>query len=157
VFVAIYEARRGRELASDLLLADAAHTRADVFITLGVLGGVFLTRAGFHYADPILALLVAGVIVWAAWGVIQRAVPVLVDEHALPADRIRDTAQQVSGVHSAYQIRSRGAPHQRFAEVTIAVDGSATVEAAHGIADAVEQRLRDQLQLHEVIVHIEPC
>ncbi len=35
--VAAYEARRGRELNSDILLADAAHTRADVFITIGVL------------------------------------------------------------------------------------------------------------------------
>jgi cation diffusion facilitator family transporter len=155
--VAVYETRRGRELQSDLLLADAAHTRADVFITLGVLAGVGLARAGLGWADPVVALMVAGVIVWVAWGIIRHSIPVLVDEHALPANVIRDAAQQVTGVHSAYQIRSRGAPHQRFAELTISVDGAATVEAAHQIADSVEQRLRDQLQLHEVIVHIEPC
>jgi cation diffusion facilitator family transporter len=155
--VAIYEARRGRELASDILLADASHTRADVFITIAVLGGVVLARQGFGFADPVLALVVAVTIAWVAWGIIRRSVPVLVDEHALPAGTIRDTAEQVNGVHSAYQIRSRGAPHRRFAEVTIAVDGGATVDAAHRIADAVEARLREQLQLHEVIVHIEPC
>jgi cation diffusion facilitator family transporter len=155
--VAVYETRRGRELQSDILLADAAHTRADVFITIGVLAGVASSRAGLAWADPVVALVVAGVIVWVAWGIIKRSVPVLVDQHALPAEIIRDTAQQVSGVHSAYQIRSRGAPHLRFAEVTISVDGGATVEAAHQIADAVEQKLREHLQLHEVVVHIEPC
>jgi cation diffusion facilitator family transporter len=155
--VAIYEARRGHELHSDILLADAAHTRADVFITMGVLTGLLLARAGFAFADPLIALVVAGMIGWVAWGIIRRAVPVLVDEHALPASLIRETAERVAGVRSAYQIRSRGAPHLRFAEVTIAVDGHATVEAAHQIADAVERRLRDELQLHEVAVHIEPC
>ena len=155
--VAIYESRRGHDLQSDLLLADAAHTRADVFITGGVLAGVGLSRAGFAFADPLVALIVAGVIVWVAWGIIKRSVPVLVDENALPAAIIQETAEQVTGVRSAYQIRSRGAPHHRFAEVTIAVNGGATVEAAHQIADAVENRLREHLQVHEIVVHVEPC
>jgi cation diffusion facilitator family transporter len=155
--VARYEARRGHELQSEILLADAAHTRSDVFITLAVLTGLVLSRLGFGFADSVVALVVAVALVWAGWTIIRRAVPVLVDEHALPAGVIRETAQQVPGVHSAYQIRSRGAPHQRFAEVTIAVDGKATVETAHQIADAVENKLREHLQLHEVLVHIEPC
>jgi len=155
--VAFYERRRGRELSSDLLLADAAHTRADVFITGCVLGGVLLARSGQGSADPIVALLVAGVVAWVAYGIVRRSVPVLVDEHALPARVIRETAEQVRGVHAAYQIRSRGAPHRRFAEVTIGVDRSASVESAHQIADAVESRLRDELELHEVVVHVEPC
>ncbi|MBI4503406.1 MAG: cation transporter [Gemmatimonadetes bacterium] len=155
--VAVYENRRGHQLDSDILLADAAHTRVDVFITIAVLGGVLLARAGYGFADPIMALVVAGMIVWVAWGIVRRSVPVLVDEHALPAVVIRETAEEVTGVHSAYQIRSRGAPHLRFAEVTIAVDRGASVEAAHRIADAVEDALREKLQLHEVVVHIEPC
>ena len=47
-------------------------------------------------------------------------------------------------------------PTQRFAELTIAVDGRADVASAHDIADQVEERLRDKLQLHEVLVHVEP-
>jgi len=155
--VAMYETRRGRELESDLLLADAAHTRADVLITVGVLVGVVLSRAGYPVADPLVALGVAVAIVWIAYGIIRRSVPVLVDEHAVPADVIRRAAEAVTGVRSAYHIRSRGAPHLRFAEVTISVDGAASVEAAHQIADHVESRLRDELTLHEVLVHVEPC
>jgi cation diffusion facilitator family transporter len=155
--VALYEGHRGRRLGSDLLIADAAHTRADVLITSSVIAGVMLSRGGFGFADPIVALMVAGAIVWIAFGVVRRSVPVLVDEHAVPADTIRAAAERVAGVHSAYQIRSRGSPHQRFAEVTIAVERTATVEAAHAIADVVETRLRDELQLHVVVVHIEPC
>ena len=50
IWVAWYEARRGRELSSDLLLADAAHTRADVFITIGVL--IILARSLFMREKP---------------------------------------------------------------------------------------------------------
>ncbi|MBI4419227.1 MAG: cation transporter [Gemmatimonadetes bacterium] len=154
--VALYETGRGRALDSDLLLADAGHTRADVLITIGVLAGVLLSRAGYPVADPIAALLVTGAIVWIATGIVRRSVPVLVDQHAVPAAAIRAAAERVSGVHSAYHIRSRGAPHLRFAEVTIAVDGGAAVKDAHRIADAVESRLREELDLHEVVVHVEP-
>jgi cation diffusion facilitator family transporter len=155
--VARYEARRGVELDSDLLLADAAHTRADVYVTLGVLASVLLSRAGWGFADPIVALAVAGVVVVVAWGIVARSVPVLVDQHAVPARAIRSVAEGVDGVASAYAIRSRGSRGHAFAELTIAVDRSATVESAHRIADDVELRLQEQLRLHEVLVHIEPC
>ena len=155
--VATYEARRGRELASDILLADATHTRADVFITIGVLTSLLLSRAGFGWADPVVALVVAGVIVALAYGIVRRSVPVLVDEHVVPAPRIRAAAEAVSGVERAYQIRSRSSPEETFAELTIAVDGDATVANAHAIADAVEQRLQEDLALTHVVVHVEPC
>jgi cation diffusion facilitator family transporter len=156
-FVALYESRRGRELNSEILMADAAHTKADVLITIGVLTGVILARAGFGYADPVVALLVAGAIVVIAAGIVSRSVPVLVDQHALPAGQIQRVAESVGGVSSAYDIRSRGSPDRRFAELTIAVDRDATVEATHQIADDVEQKLRQELRFHEIVVHIEPC
>ena len=155
--VAWYETRRGRELDSDLLLADAAHTRADVLVTLGVLASVLLSRAGLAIADPIVALLVAAVVLYLAWRIAARSVPVLVDQHAMPAASIRAVAESVGGVHGAYAIRSRGAPGRTFAELTIAVDGGASVESAHRIADTVEELLRSKLELHEIVVHVEPC
>jgi cation diffusion facilitator family transporter len=155
--VAAYESRRGHQLNSEILLADAAHTKADVFITVGVLAGVILARAGVTWADPVVALLVAGVIVVLAYGIIARSIPVLVDQHVLPSNTIQAYAEAVSGVRSAYDVRSRGSRNRAFAELTIAVDRGATVEDAHHIADQVESRLRSQLHLHEIIVHVEPC
>lgn len=159
VFVAWYEARRGHELSSDLLLADAAHTRADVFITAGVVVGMLLARRGWWWADPALALVIALFVVRIAYQIFQRAVPVLVDARALPDTTIRDVAERVGGVRRAYGIRSRGATsvQARYAELTIGVDRFANVETAHAIADEVEQRLKADLKLYEVTVHIEPC
>jgi cation diffusion facilitator family transporter len=157
VLVALYEQRRGTELGSQLLIADSSHTRADVFVTVGVLVGLLLARHGWWWADPVTAIIVAGVIVRVAYGIASRAVPVLVDQRALPPGEIQGTAEGVHGVKSAYRIRSRGAPPLRYAEVTISVDRGANVADAHAIADEVEQRLKHNLQLHEVLVHVEPC
>ena len=138
VVVARYEHRRGSELGSRLLVADARHTRADALVT-------------------VVAIAVAVLIVRVAYSIVSQAVPVLVDERALPPGAIRDSAEAVTGVKGAYGIRSRGAPPVRYAEVTIAVDRGANVADAHAIADEVEERLKHDLQLHEVIVHVEPC
>ena len=155
--VTTYEARRGRQLQSDILLADAAHTRADVLITIGVLVGLVAASRGLWYVDSIMALVVAGAIVFITYGIVARSVPVLVDQHAESPEVIKDAAETVDGVERAYAIRSRGAPHRRFAEVTIAVRADRTVEEAHDIADNVERHLRNELRLHEVVVHVEPC
>ncbi len=158
VFVAWYEHRRGQQLSSELLIADAAHTRTDVFITIGVLIGLLFSRQGHLWVDPVVALVVALLIVRVGYQILQRVVPVLVDERAIPEPAIRQSAQAVDGVVSAYGIRSRGGnTGVRYAEVTIAVDPNANVAAAHAIADAVEEKLKKELELEEVTVHVEPC
>jgi len=158
VFVAWYENRRGQQLSSELLIADAAHTRTDVFITIGVLIGVLFSRQGYLWVDSAVAIAIAFLIVRVAYQILQRVVPVLVDERAIPEPTIRHSAQAVEGVVCAYGIRSRGGnAGVRYAEVTIAVDPNANVAAAHAIADAVEERLKKELELEEVTVHVEPC
>jgi divalent metal cation (Fe/Co/Zn/Cd) transporter len=92
-----------------------------------------------------------------AYRVLVRTVPVLVDERALPPERIAECARVVAGVCDTYAIRSRGGAQHRYAELTISVAGGATVAQAHEIADQVEARLRGELALHEVTVHVEPC
>jgi cation diffusion facilitator family transporter len=157
VCVAWIEHRAGTALGSELLTADAAHTRADVFITVGILGGVLFARQGVWWVDPAIAIGVALAIVHIAYRIVVRTVPVLVDQQAVPTSSIQEAAQSVAGVKGAYGIRSRGPTDLRYAEVTIAVDRHADVETAHAIADQVEGRLKRDLQLHEVTVHIEPC
>ncbi|HEU5048842.1 MAG TPA: cation diffusion facilitator family transporter [Gemmatimonadales bacterium] len=157
IAVAAGEARAGRRLGSELLLADAMHTRMDVYITLAVLGGLGLSRAGYGWADPVLAIIVAGFVARTGYEIVRRAMPTLVDERAYDAATIRGEAERIGGVRAAYAIRSRIAASARFAELTIAVDGGADVASAHRIADQVELRLRDELRIDEVVVHVEPC
>ncbi|HEX6909171.1 MAG TPA: cation diffusion facilitator family transporter [Longimicrobium sp.] len=151
-----YERRRGRALGSELLLADAAHLRADVYVTLAVLAGLLLTRAGWNDGDAWTALLVAVLIIRTGFHILRETVPVLVDEAAVDSGEIRRMAEAMDGVHAAYDVRSRGRAGARFAELTIAVKGGLDVETAHEIADLVEEEVRGRLGARQVVVHIEP-
>jgi len=157
LWVVWFETRAGRRLNSPILIADASHTRVDVFITVAVLGGLALARAGYPDADPILAILVAFMVIRVGWEIVSHSLPTLVDGVAVEEARIRELAVRVEGVRSAYGIRSRTAAALTFAEVTIAVDGRQDVDSAHRIADEVEERLRGELGFSHVQVHVEPC
>src|SRR5438445_5584519 len=51
VVIAWYENRRGRELRSELLGAEAAATRLDASITVGIVTAVLVARQGWWWAD----------------------------------------------------------------------------------------------------------
>jgi cation diffusion facilitator family transporter len=151
------ETRKGRELASDLLLADAAHTRVDVMITTGVIIGGLLSRAAVPHVDALITIAVVVLIARVAYQILRRGVPILVDQAAHEPDVVRHAAENVAGVRAATDIRSRLAAGVAFAELTIKVSGRLAVDDAHEIADAVEQRLKHDLKLDRVVVHVEPC
>ena len=151
-----YERRRGRALNSELLLADAAHLRADVFVTLAVLVGLLLTRVGWRTGDAWTALVVAVLIVRTGIEILRETVPVLVDEAAVEPTDIRRMAEAMDGVQAAYDVRSRGRHGARFAELTIAVRSGLDIDQAHEIADLVEDEVRRRLGARRVVVHVEP-
>lgn len=156
-FVSRYEARKGREFHSELLTADAAHTRSDMWTSLAVIAGLSLVSLGYPWADPIVTLVVAAMIAHAGWKILRTTVPVLVDERAVEEKTIRRIALDTEGVDECYDVRSRGRPGDVFVELTIAVQGTLDVESAHAIADEVERRVADVVGAREVVVHIEPA
>lgn len=157
LLVATYESRRGKALGSDLLLADAAHTRSDVLTTLGVFGGLVVVRLGWPWVDPFLTLAVAAIIAHTGWRIVHQTVPVLVDERAVDPVLIQKLVEAHGGVVSSYGIRSRGRRGAVFAELTIAVDPALDVQRSHQIADEVEHHVARELGAYEVVVHVEPA
>jgi len=154
--VSDYERRRGRELESEVLRADAAHLRADVYVTLAILLGLGLAQLGLPRADAWVTLVVAFLIAHTGWGIVLETVPVLVDQRAVEEARVRDLAEECTGVRAVYAVRSRGRPGAVFAELTIAVDAWLDVQEGHEIADSVERILTEKLGAREVVVHVEP-
>lgn len=156
-FVVWYERRRGRELQSPLLMADAAHTRSDIFVTLLAVASLWLSSRGVTRVDGVLAIVVALIIAWTGYQILRASIPVLVDERAVEAAQIRAVVEAVPGVLEVRQIRSRATGSHSFAEVTIAVSGLSSVAEAHALADAVEEAVARRLGGGQVTVHVEPA
>jgi cation diffusion facilitator family transporter len=157
VIVVRYERARGRALESPFLLADAAHTNSDIYVTAAALCSLFLTRLGWSAIDPVLAIIVALVIAWNGYLIVRGTVPVLVDERGVDAAELRRVAQKVYGVRDVRAARSRRlASGVVMAEITVGVDARLSVADAHQVADDVERRITEQLGASDVLVHVEP-
>jgi len=155
--VVVYERRRGRELSSSFLVADAAHTHSDVYVTLLAIASLGLTRVGLGAFDPLLAVVVSLIIAWNGYQILRETVPILVDQRGLDSADVRRLLEHVPRIADVRTVRSRaGASGVVFAEVTIGVAGSTSVADAHAIADEVERRITEALGASEVVVHIEP-
>jgi len=157
IFIVRYEARRGRELRSALLAADAAHTQSDIFVTLLALISLWLTRLGLGRIDGALAIVVALIIAWTGFQILRVSIPVLVDERAVDSSHIRAAIEALPGVVEVREIRSRATAANSFAELTIVVSGAASVADAHRLADEVEAAVSQRIGGGKVTVHVEPA
>jgi cation diffusion facilitator family transporter len=155
--VTAYERRIGRRLGSEILIADASHTGSDVLVSLGVVGGLLAVRLGYPLADPIIALVVAGIIARTAWSVFRRAERTFSDAARIAPDRIADACVAVDGVLGCHDVRTRGSLSEVYVDMHVQVDPGLSLEAAHDIAEEVERRVCEAFeQVKDVIVHIEP-
>jgi cation diffusion facilitator family transporter len=156
--VALWERHQGRRFKSDVLLADAKHTASDVFVSLGVLIGLFLVRLGWGYADAIISIAITGVIAWAAWTIVRDAMAVLTDATDVDARTIMREILHTDGVETAHKLRMRSTGGRIQALVDITVDPALTVLEGHEIASRVEDAIKGVAGTEaSVTVHVEPA
>ncbi len=157
ILVVWYEMREGRRLKSEVLVADAMHTRADIFVSLAVAGGLLAVRLGIPIADPLMALVVAAAIGKIGVDIVRQTTSALMDEVALPTSALEPIILSVPGVASAHRVRTRGHEAAVMADLHIRVDPAMSAAQAHALAHEVQHRLAQaQPSLHDITVHVEP-
>ena len=144
--VSAYERRRGRELKSSLLTADASHTLTDGLAASVVLGAFGAIALGLPWADLLAAAVVCLFIGKTAWQILRQNLGVLIDEAALDPARVRDVAMSVTGVLGVHKIRSRGASDDVQVDLHVHLNPSLPLADAHAkshqVADAIALRSR---------------
>ena len=157
LFVVSYELREGRRLSSEVLRADAKHTRSDVLTTGAVLGALIGVWWGYPLLDPMAALLVAGFIGHACWSIAQEASRILSDEIVIAEREVREVVQSVPGIIGCEKIRTRGSADHAFLDLHLWLDGNMPLKDAHSASHVVKDRLMTKFpQLADVVIHIEP-
>jgi cation diffusion facilitator family transporter len=157
IAVVSYEMRQARRLKSEVLAADAKHTRSDVLTTVAVLGALLGVWVGYPLLDPMAALLVAGFIGHACWGIAQEASRILSDQIVIAEADVRAVVQSVPEVIGCEKIRTRGSVDYAFLDLHLWLDRGMTLEAAHAASHVVKDRLMAKFpQLVDVVIHIEP-
>ena len=157
LFVVAYEEREARRLNSEVLGADAKHTRSDVLTSGAVLAALIGVWWGYPLLDPLAAVVVAGFIGHAGWSIAQQASQILSDEIVIAEDDVREVVRSVPEVVGCHHIRTRGSTDYVFMDLHVWLDGRTPLESAHATSHVVKDRLMKRFpHLADVVIHIEP-
>ena len=157
LLVVHYESKEGRRLNSQILGADAKHTRSDVWTTSAVLAALLGAWLGYPRIDPFAGLVVAVFIGHACWQIAREASGVLADQIVIAEEDIRSVVDSTPGVIGCEKIRTRGPADNVFVDLHLWIDGRTPLAEAHAISHVVKDRLTERFpQAVDVVIHIEP-
>lgn len=152
--------RAAREHRSIALEADSRHLMTDVWTSAGVIAGVgAVAISDWERLDPLIALIVAGNIVFTGVSLMRRSFRGLLDR-ALP----RETLESIEAVLAPFRaqgiefhaLRTREAAGRSFVSMHVLVPGDWTVQRGHDLIETVEDRIRGLIPNSTVFTHLEP-
>ncbi|HEB61548.1 MAG TPA: cation transporter, partial [Bacteroidetes bacterium] len=144
------------------LEADALHLKTDIYTSAGVALGFFLIYiTGYTWLDPIVAILVALLIIYEAFQLLNNAFSPLVDSQ-LPKEEMDKIKQIIEyyikekqGIE--YQrLRSRKSGPQKYLDFTLKVNENVTVKKAHDYCDELEEKINIDFPNIDINIHVEP-
>ena len=142
---------------SQALEADALHFSSDIWSSAVVLLGLICANFGYYFADPIAALLVAVIILFATYQLGKKSIEVLLD--TVPRSTYNEVESAIKGIkeitnYHDLKIRTSGA--DTFVEVNIHVNPELSIQQAHEISHKVEEKILEIVDRCEIHVHTEP-
>jgi len=149
---------------SQALEADALHFSTDIWSSAVVVLGLLLVWLGRTHniswladADPVAALVVAGIVVYVSSRLARRTIDALLD--AAPGDertKIINEIGKVDGLLEVDRVRIRRAGNRYFADVTVGLARNVTFQRSEQISDAVTDAVHQVLPGADVVVHSTP-
>lgn len=154
-----YLIRVAERQRSQLLTANALHTRADAASALVVVVGIGGALMGWAFLDLLAAALMGFMILRMggelAWGAIKELIDTGLDEAQVAA--IRQTLLETPGVRGLHELRTRRMAHQALVDTHVQVDSRISVTEGHRIAEVARARvLSEHPEVFDVLIHIDP-
>ncbi len=156
ISVSLWERFWAKKLDSNILHADAQHTFVDAMTTVFVIISWQLSAMGYFWLDQLCAIVMAGLVLYFAFELFQKVVPILIDGYSVESGMVEELATSVDGVMEVRQVRSRWIGDRKAVDMIIAVDAQLSIGKSHEIAHAVEDCLVSQLKVADVTIHVEP-
>jgi len=148
-----------RRYRSNMLKANAWHSRSDAISSVVVGIGILGSMAGLTYLDSIAAIIVGLMVAKIGWDLAVNSVKELIDT-GLEKDRvaaIEKSILEVNGVGTLHILRTRQIGSDALVDVHIQVDPYLSVSEAHYISETVRCKLIDEIEeVIDVMVHIDP-
>ena len=157
-----YTARKGRELDSPALKANAWHHRSDALSSVGSalgIGGAVLLGGRWTVLDPLASVVVGAMLVKVAWEIMRPSLGELTDE-SLPEkteEDILSVLRSFPEVSEPHNLRTRHIGNRIAIEAHIRMDGSITLAQAHDVTSRIERALKERFGPQTIVtLHMEP-
>ncbi|APC08878.1 cation diffusion facilitator family transporter [Neomoorella thermoacetica] len=153
--------RVARTTESIALEADAWHLRTDVYTSVGVLLGLLaLEVTGYYWLDPLMALVVAAMIIKAAYSLSREAFLPLLDV-SLPEEEERIIKEIIARHADAYvefhKLRTRKAGRERQIDLHLVVPRYQHIDYVHDLCEHISDEIKASLPHTDILIHAEPC
>jgi ferrous-iron efflux pump FieF len=154
-----YQRRVIRQTGSVAIMADNVHYQSDVLLNGSVIVALALDQyLGWHRADPVLGIAIAGWLAFGAFKASSTAIDQLMDKEWPEAQRAAflEVAARQPGLRGIHDFRTRRSGSHDFAQFHMEVARNLTVADAHDIVENVEESLKRQFPKVEVLIHLDP-
>lgn len=156
-FVYRYNRKLAVKIKSQAVMAAAKDNISDAWVSIGTSVGIFGSQLGMPWLDTVTALLVGYLICKTAWDIFREASHDLsdgFDEHQIEA--YKKTIHTIPAIQKIKEIRGRNYGNNAVVDVVILVQPNLSLEKAHDIATLVENKLKQDNDVYDVHVHVEP-
>lgn len=153
-----YTRRVGISIRSDLIIANAWHSRTDAFSSVIVLLSTIGAMLGYVWLDILAAVVISAIIIHIGWKFTWDSVKELVDTGLSPEDTrmLKDIALEIDGVRNIHELRSRRMGHDIMLDIHLVVRPEISVSEGHQIGMQVVSAMREQLDnIIDINFHID--
>jgi cation diffusion facilitator family transporter len=152
-----YQEREGRALGSQILMADAAHTRSDIWASISVCLALVAIRLGFPILDPICAIFIVFLIISVGYRIVKESFDVLTDSAIIDSQQVKKIILDTAGVKGCHRVRTRGTRDNVLLDFHLEVDGSVELREGYDVVKEVEKRIMEEFDgVSEVMIRLEP-
>lgn len=154
-----YTMRVARKLNSNLLKANAWHSRTDAISSIAVLIGIVGARQGYLWMDTVAGMFVALIIAKIGWELCADSLTELVDTAVSKQRReqFESSILSIDGIKGITELRSRSSGGKIMLEARLLVNSYISVSEGHQLGELVNKSLISQFaDVSEVLIHIDP-
>lgn len=161
-FMFRYTEKKGRELSSSALTANAWHHRSDALSSIAAaigIGGALLLGGRWTVLDPLASIVVGAMLLKVAWEIMKPCMGELTDE-SLPEkteDEIMGIVNSFPEITEPHNLRTRRIGNRIAIEAHIRMDGSLSLLQAHELTSNIERKLKERFGSQTIVtLHMEP-
>ncbi|WP_296874367.1 cation diffusion facilitator family transporter [uncultured Methanobrevibacter sp.] len=139
----------GKQINSPAIVADGQHQKTDIFSSVAVLVGVIVSNMGFPILDPIVGLIIGGLIIKTAFEIAKDNINNIMGK--VPSEElineIRDIANESININTAHNIKVDYLGSYATVTLHIELDGDMSLTESHELAHTVQEAIVEKVPI----------